>query len=59
MDTDAKAYALKGCSAWACVAFAKALTVLGISSWGEAASFLAAIYTVILIGEWVWKKLKK
>lgn len=29
---------------------------LGISSWGDVASVLAAAYTLILIGEWLWKK---
>ncbi len=30
---------------------------VSITSWAEAASFLAAIYSAILIGEWVWKRL--
>ena len=41
---------LKLFSAWA---------VVGITSWADAASFLAACYTLILIGEWVYKKFFK
>lgn len=29
---------------------------VGVTSWAEFASMLAAIYTLILIGEWCWKK---
>jgi hypothetical protein len=32
---------------------------VGITSWADAASALAAIYTCILIGEWVYKKFIK
>ncbi len=35
---------------------ATAWAVVGITSWAEFASFLAAIYTLILLGEWVWKR---
>jgi len=41
---------LKLASVWAAV---------GITSWADAASALAAIYTCILIGEWVYKKFFK
>ena len=34
-----------------------AWAAVGITSWAEAASALAALYTIILIGEWLWKKL--
>jgi hypothetical protein len=34
------------------------LAWLGGLTWGELASILAAIYTAILIGEWIWKKVK-
>jgi hypothetical protein len=39
--------AIKLSSAWAAV---------GITSWADAASALAFLYTLILIGEWLWKK---
>jgi hypothetical protein len=39
---------------------ATALTLsFGTLSWGDLASILACIYTIILIGEWLWKKLRK
>lgn len=37
----------KGLSVWALV---------GVSSWTEAAGFLACIWTSLLICEWFWKK---
>jgi hypothetical protein len=41
---------------------AKLLTVwaaIGITSWADAASFLAFCYSLLLIGEWFWKRLIK
>ena len=38
---------MKIASAWAAVA---------VTSWADFAAMLAAIYTLILIGEWCWKK---
>lgn len=32
------------------------LAALGITSWGDLASFLAAVYTACLLSEWVWKR---
>lgn len=32
--------------------------LIGITSWTEAAAFLGALYSAILIAEWVWKKIK-
>ncbi len=43
--------ALKLTTAW--------LAALGLQTWGDFASFLAACYTLLLIGEWVYKKLKR
>jgi hypothetical protein len=39
--------AVKIGSAWALV---------GITSWADAAAALAAVYSLILILEWIWKK---
>ncbi len=39
---------------------AKVVTVwaaIGITSWAEAASFLAFLYSFVLLSEWSWKKL--
>ena len=35
---------------------ATAWAVVGITSWAEFASFLAAVYSAILISEWCWKR---
>lgn len=35
---------------------ATAWAVVGVTTWAEFASFLAAIYTLILLGEWAWKR---
>ena len=41
---------LKLISVWAAV---------GITSWADFASFLAALYSLLLIGEWMYKKFIK
>lgn len=28
---------------------------VGITSWSDLAAFLAALYSALLLGEWVWK----
>jgi len=33
--------------------------VIGITSWADAAAFAAFVYSLILISEWVWKKLAR
>ena len=42
---------LKIISAWA--------AALGVASWGDFASLMAACYTSALFAEWVYKKLRK
>ena len=39
------------------IKIASAWALVGITSWADFAAFVAAIYTLILLGEWVWKKL--
>lgn len=34
-----------------------AWTAIGITSWAEAASFAAFLYSMALLGEWVWKRI--
>lgn len=34
-------------------------TLVGITSWADAAAAVATIYTVLLIGEWFYKKFRK
>lgn len=38
-----------------------AVAAAGIAgyTWSEIAAFLAAVYTAILIGEWLWKRVIK
>jgi hypothetical protein len=31
--------------------------VIGVTSWTEAAAFAGFVYSMILIGEWLWKKI--
>jgi len=30
---------------------------IGVTSWADAAAFAAFVYSMILIGEWLWKKI--
>ena len=32
------------------------LAAIGIASWSELAAALAALYSILLIGEWFWKR---
>lgn len=40
--------------------FLKAATALlagfGVSSWSDFAAFVAAVYSMLLVGEWLWKR---
>lgn len=47
METEVQAKVLKIGTLWA---------TIGITSWAELASFLAVVYSLLLIGEWLWKK---
>lgn len=49
-DDTVAAPVVKVLTAWAAV---------GITSWADVASILAAIYTLCLIGEWVYRKFFK
>lgn len=31
--------------------------LIGVTTWTEAAAFAGFVYSMILIGEWVWKKI--
>lgn len=39
------------------VKVASAWALFSITSWGDLAAVLAALYSALLIAEWVWKKL--
>lgn len=56
--TDGQAMAAKGGLAWAGTGVSFWLESLGFRDWGDVAAFLAAVYSLILIGEWLWKKWK-
>lgn len=47
MDTDIQHQATKAGTAWAAA---------GLTSWADWASFLAFLYSAILIFEWFWKR---
>lgn len=53
MEHDTKTSIVKAASAWGAVALAE----VGINSWGDFGAFLASIYTLMLIGEWLWKRI--
>jgi hypothetical protein len=46
-QTETAAALIKGGSAW---------TFVGITSWSDAASIAALLYTLMLISEWIWKR---
>lgn len=46
-------------TAWGSVWIGQKLSALGIDSWGELAAAAAAIYSICLIAEFVWKKVVK
>lgn len=48
----------KAGSAWGAYGVSRCLEWLGFGSWSDVAAFLAAVYSLILIGEWAWKKWK-
>jgi hypothetical protein len=49
---------LKAAAAWSGVGVSKFLESIGISSWGDFAAMCAAFYSLLLIGEYLWKKWK-
>ena len=50
MDNEIEGKLVKAGTVWAAI---------GITSWADFASFLAALYSLLLLGEWMWKKLIK
>lgn len=43
---------------WPLAKIASAWAVFGITTWQEAAGFVATIYTLCLLAEWLWKKMR-
>lgn len=54
-----KTLAVKAVIAWVGVGISKWLAAIGISTWGDFAAMLAAIYSLFLICDWIYKKLRK
>lgn len=50
---------IKGGSTWGAVGLAKYLGAIGIHDWGDVAAVFAAIYSFLLIADWIYKKVKK
>lgn len=53
---DQKNPVIKAGIAWSGVGFSKLLAAFGISTWGDFAAMLAAIYSLFLIADWLYKK---
>jgi hypothetical protein len=49
---------IKAAAAWGGVGVSKILEAIGIASWGDFAAMCAALYSLLLIFEWGWKKWK-
>ena len=47
---------VKASVAWSGVGLSKYLDAIGVSSWGDFAAMLAAIYSLFLIIDFLWKK---
>ena len=43
---------------WPVAKLLSAWAFFGITTWQEAAGFVATIYTLCLLAEWTWKKLR-
>lgn len=57
--TDGQVAAAKAGGAWTATGVAWWLEAIGIQSWGDLAAMLAAFYSLLLICEWVWKRIKR
>lgn len=59
MERETQIATAKVVTIWSTVGVAESLNNIGINDWGDFAAMCAALYSVILIVEWVYKKLKK
>lgn len=57
--SDTKIMAAKAGAAWGGTGLSYYLERVGFNDWGDVAAFLAAVYSLILIGEWVYKRFLK
>lgn len=54
--TDDKASVVKAGAAWGGVSISKALAMVGIATWSDFAAACAAVYSLILIFDWLRKR---
>lgn len=59
MENDTKLLAVKGGAMWSGVGLSKYLSSIGVHDWGDAAAVMAFLYSCLLIGEWIYKKVRK
>ena len=57
--TDGQLGAAKAGAAWSATGIAWWLESIGVNSWGDVAAMLAALYSFLLICEWIWKRIKR
>lgn len=57
--TDTRADFIKAITAWGGVGLSKWLTSIGVTSWGDFSALCASILSLLLIADWVWKKVRK
>lgn len=50
--------AVKALTVWGGVGLSKWLALIGINSWSDAAAAVAFVWTLLLIADWVVKKLR-
>lgn len=57
--TESQVNAGKAGGVWTITGLAYWLESIGIENWGDLAAMLAAFYSVLLICEWFWKRLRR
>ena len=59
MERETNAALIKTGAIWSTIGVSEGLNSIGVNDWGDFAALCAAVYSIILIVEWVYKKLKK
>ena len=54
MENDTSVMVVRASVSW----FGVALSYLGVAHWSDAAAFLASVYTLVMLGEWAYKRLR-
>lgn len=55
-EPSASASAVKAASVWCVVGLSKGLEAIGIHAWSDAAGVAGFVWTLLLIGDWLWRK---